>query len=636
MEEDTQINKVKTDEEIIKEICSDFERAEKYLYGWHQDCIDRYEHYKAQGVSKNIKKDNHFPVPFTSEQVDRVRADMMEKLFYRGEPCSVYGREETDEADALAKREFMEYQDKEDEIYSKIDNAILNCLLYGMAPAVVNYKEVYQNIMVEKSVPVQDGMGQSILDEMGQPLLTSQMQMTPTAVYQGASVTIVDPIDFYFTQEKRELRDEHPIMIRSKRTMKWLRDKRYIKQEVVDRIKAENDNPGSQSANDDLLTQRRSVNNLHYENETTGSNGEYDYIEAFKYMDLDGSGEKLWIFGMVNKKYLVRVDDANEIFDLGHPNVVVGTIDQEFGEVKGISLLDKFHSLQHGMDTLMGIWLKAMRMTVNKMWIGNSTLMKTKKLVNDSGVFIDVNGRPDDVMKEVVISPISKDVYAGMEMFRQMAQNSSTVNDIASGQVQAGVETLGEANILAAQSSLGIKRYLKNFESSFIEPLWEMRNQINMRFVNDPGYIYSVIGESVVYWRTITPGAIRANVDFICEASTRETQRTIITQQVLQAVNLVSGMMPILGPIPIIALLRKLYREGFGWKEDEINKELLPMEAIQANMMQQAMLQAQASRQSGDGGKPVENPQNMPQPQTESDAIQSAQAQFSPQVGEIG
>jgi hypothetical protein len=634
--EDTELANATIEEKILKTVTGDFDRAEKFLDGWHKDCLDRYMHYKSAGISKNIKKDNHFPVPFSSEQVDRVRADMEEKLFFRGEPCAVYGREEADDADAQAKRDFMAYQDDEDDIYRKTGDGILNCLLYGAAPATVNYKEELKDIMTDVEVEVKDEMGNAILDpNTTQPLMTMEQQRVSRPIYQGASVTIIDPIDFYFTPEKRELYDEHPFIIRSKRTMRWMENKKYIKQEVVARIKSEDDKGGGITSNDDLLGDRRRIMGL--DGDKTGAKGEYDYIEWQGYIDADGTGEKLWVIGVINKKYIVRLDDAEDVFDLGHPNIVVGTIDQEFGEVRGSSLLDKFHSLQHGMDSLMGIWLKAMRMTVNKMYVVNTALMKTKVLKNESGFVIECNGNPRDVVTPIEQTPISQDVYAGMEMFRQMGQNGSQVNDIASGQVQAGVETLGEANILTAQSSLGMKRYLKNFEESFIEPIWEMRNQINMRYVSDTGYLYSVIGENVVYWRTIEPGAIRANVDFVCEASTRETQRTVITQQVLQAVNLVSGMVPFMGPIPVIALLRKLYREGFGWKEDEINKELLPMDAIQASMMQKAMLDAQASQGAAQGeGKEGVPPQSMPQPKTEGDAIQSAQQQFTPQVGMVG
>jgi hypothetical protein len=313
---------------------------------------------------------------------------------------------------------------------------------------------------------------------------------------------------------------------------------------------------------------------------------------------------------------------------LGHPNIVVGSIAHDFGEVKGFSLIDKIHSVQHAMDSLMGMWLKSLRQTVNPMWTAQRSKLVNKRLVNEAGYIIDCLDDPTKTIKRVEQEQISKDIYAGLDMLRLMGQNSSGQSDIAEGIAQRGVETLGEANILSLKAALRIKGgYLKTFEDTFIRPLWKMRNQVNMNFCQDPGYIYSVIGEKVIYWRTIEPAKVRSHVDFVCNASSRENQRAVVTQQVLQALNLTIKMAGILGPIPLIKLLEKLYEDGFGWKRDDI-KEMLPIEAIAEHMLQQQLAEQQ-QQMAG------ENPQNMPQPKSEGQAEQSANAKSTPKVGEV-
>ena len=127
-------------------------------------------------------------------------------------------------------------------------------------------------------------------------------------------------------------------------------------------------------------------------------------------------------------------------------------------------------------------------------------------------------------------------------------------------------------------------------------------------------------------WRKIEPNQVRADVDFICEASVRENQRAVITQQILQAVNLNLKMIEILGPLPMIRLLEKLYEEGFGWRREDI-ENLLPVEPIAEQLIERD----REKQQQIEG----ENPQNMPQPKSEGDAQQSAQKKNSTPVGRI-
>ena len=512
------------EQKAVKRVNNDFERAEKYLETFHKQCNDRYSHYIAPGMDSNPNKDKYFPVPFTTEQVDTFVAESMEKIWHKDEPCAIYGRNLTDKADADAKREFMRFQDDNDGLYHKTRQALIHASICRIAPAVVNYKETFDITQELQDVPLLDGFGRQVLDIDGQtPLTTQQMVPVKKYTYQGATVELIDPIDFFWTPEKREIYDDTPFMIRTKHSMKWFKSKEYIIQKNLKQLKKEE--PPQVDIPKDLLDERRSGLGMGKQEE--GYENQYTYIEWHGYIDLDGEKE-LYIIGVASEDVLVRLEKASDIFDLGHPNIVVGVLGREFGEIYGLSLVDKIHSVQHALDSLGGMLFKNLRQSVNNMWIGDSSKMRTKKLVNDAGVFIDVmaGANIDGVLKRIEPVLISRDVYDGMALFRKMGQNSSGISDIASGVAQQGVETLGEANILAGQAATRTKGgYLRSFEKSFLEPIWQMRNKVNNRFVTDIGYLYAVLEDNMMNWRVLEPAQIKAEVDFVCEASARDTER---------------------------------------------------------------------------------------------------------------
>ena len=96
------------------------------------------------------------------------------------------------------------------------------------------------------------------------------------------------------------------------------------------------------------------------------------------------------------------------------------------------------------------------------------------------------------------------------------------------------------------------------------------------------------------------------------------------------AVNMNIKMIDVLGPQPLVLLLKKLYEEGFGWKKSDIDA-LLPQEAIeeQKRIMEQQRQAEMASKTTG------ENPNRMPQPLNASDAMKSASTANQPEVGRV-
>lgn len=616
-----------TELKAVLTVKRDFQQAQTFLDKFHKQGVERYKHYVAPGLESRIEKDRSFPVPFTTEQIDTLTADMMEKLFYKDEPCSMYGRNDDDKDDAEAKRKFIKYQDEIDDIEDKVRQAIVNCCIYKIAPAVINFKEKSKIVQIPQEVPLQDVTGQTVMGLDGVTPMT-EMKLMPKQVftYQGATTELVDPLNFFWTQEKKELYDEHPLMIRSRVTHDWLKKQPFITKQGLQSLKQKREVAAFHDYSD-LIDDRRGY--IGFDTHQPGSKKQYQYVEWQGYFDPDGKGNKeLYILGVINDDVLVRMQTVREVFDLDHPNIVVGRIGKETGEIYGLSLVDKFHSVQHGLDSLLGMWLAILRQTANPISAGDDTKMVTKQVKSEAGTHIRTRGNPNEAFMWYKAPQISQDIYAGIEMFTRMGQNAAGQQESSLGKADPGVDTLGEAQIVASNAVLRTKGgYLRSFETSFIGPAWKLRNHVNMKFCTDAGYLYSVIQDGIMHWRTIDPMTIRAEVDFVCEGSQRENQRAVVTQQVLQALNLTLKMAEILGPIPLIKLLAKLYEEGFGWKQDTI-KELLPIEAIAQQLMQNEQQRQQELA--------AENPQNMPQPKTEGEATQSAQQKNATPVGGIG
>lgn len=643
------------EQKAIKRVLDDFERAEKYLKSFHQESLERYEHYRASQKSQTItgKKDTKrkFPTPFTAEQVDTFRSLIMDKLYHRNKPCTIYGREETDKADAEAKQALFDYQDDVDKVEQKTRAAVMSGALYGIMPSKVDYKEVTETEIQMVSVPVTDDEGVILLSPLdGLPIMVEQPQQVEVPVYRGASVEPIDILDLFFTPEKKEIGDGEPVIIRSRHRPRFFEDKPIFFN--TDRIRKKDGASAGNSEADDMIASRKRFVGLEVGTDFFG--GHCTYLEWQGYYDPKDEtlespdGKKLepghYVIGVITggtyEDVLVRFD-----FDplkLGTENIILGTIMADEGSNIGESLIDKFHAIQHGMDTLMGIWLANLKQLVKRPKVVNSGAVKFAHQINNSvDEVIEVETSQDlrNAVMYVDVPNISPDVYAGMQMFREMGQNATRIRDSASGKAPEGAETLGEVQILQGSSNISINDYLKQIESTYVRPLYQMRNKINS-WTLDTDYVIRVIGEKGIEWRTLSPAQIRSSVDFVCEASSREMERGVISQQIIQAMQPTIQLMqmyaqlgypPQMWPRPDI-LMAKL-GEQWTWSEEMIEKiwpstklgqDKTPFPQIDPLLMAQ-----------GAGQGPQSTGAGLPQSRTQGEVEASAQGRNQTQVGRL-
>ena len=343
---------------------------------------------------------------------------------------------------------------------------------------------------------------------------------------------------------------------------------------------------------------------------------------------------------------LVKLDEIG--FETGKPNVIVGIMQSDENELIGTSLADKVCAVAYALDVLMGMYLENFKQSVNRGNVVNKSAIVTgaSSVLNEAGFTLEVNGDVDKAYRAVEPTRVSPDIYIALnELFPQLGQDAGGIQDILSGRGEVGADTLGESQMVATTAGMRLTNYLRTFERSFIEPLWDLRNQINIQFLNED-YLFRVIGDDAVGWRRVTPDQIRANVEFVCEASARETNRLVITQQLIQTMPISKEVMEAGYPVRLDKQLGELLERGFSMSTDKVREWLpslkLEEQGIDINAMliqnmmvemqmknvmaQTQMMQGQMAQGAMGGGQ-------LPQPNSEEEATESLQGANQTQVG---
>lgn len=652
-------------ERMLKKCQADFANAKTFLNKFHTICVAAYEWYHNAQQYDSLKVKSRFPVPFFQQQIDTFAAYILDKLFYKNRPCTVVGREDTDKGDASAKQDMMAYQDDQDRIYHKLDLFARDCAMYRVGIAQVDYENRTERRLVGSEEPIlmadEYGEPQPVLDPLTQePATRSRVVAEDVPIYRGAKVKRVDPLDFFITQDKENMSDGYPVMIRSRKPLEDFKDPIYIN---YDKLKTQHRGVAEDGLS---IHNKRMVHGLEPEQTAHKRNSEYiewqgevnkfdlyEYLGKPTEMEIEGvptvlvgpDDKTTAIFGWVGE-VLVRIEETP--FETKRPNVIVGIIQGDEGELIGTSLADKLGAVTQGMEVLMGILLENFKQTVNAGHIikKNALVKGSSTLVNEPGWVLETNEDVNNVHKRIDQQRVAPDIYQLLQdYFPQMGQDASGLQNILSGTGEPSVDTLGENEMVAATASMRMNSYLRTFETTFVEPLYQLRNQINMQFLNNP-YIYKVIGENAIEWRTIEPGQIRANVDFVCESSSRETNRLVITQQFIQTMKMMPGVKETGFPVRVDKMLGDLMERGFSMSADKINEYLPSLKLEEAgmdidqllidNMLFHLRMQGPMGLMVGANGPPGGNtPMGgpSPQPRNEGEARQSLRGSNQTQPG---
>ena len=664
------------EQKTLKKVNADYTRAQAFMRTFHAACLKAYRWYHAADNYEALVKKDRWPVTFFQTQIDVFTSYMMDKLFFKGRPCTTVGVEDTDKGDAQAKQELFDWQDYKDKIYRTFENLVRDAALYRIAVTQIDFKEKKKKQVVgyKEPIPAIDEMtGQPILDEMGEPVIVgieSKIRVDETIVYRGPHVKRIDPTDFFITQEKSEIDDEFPLMIRSRVTLEHFLNNPLYLEGTYDKLKEETVKRGDGSIQGadvpDSQLNKRMVRGLAPEQSESNElelvewqglldkKALYEYSKIPTSVEVDdgmggtkmepicGKGEKTWaIVGVVDTKTVVRLEESP--FDFDGPNVVVGVIQPDEAELLGVSISDKISPTQRALEILRRMSIENMKQQVNAQWVmkKGAILNYNSAKANNPGQVFETNEDVDKVVKRIEPSMVSPDITLMEGKVTQEGQNASGEQDIITGKGDPATETLGESEIVAGQASLRMSDYLRSLEETLVEPIYQMRNQINMQTL-DQNYVYGIIGEGAIEWRTATPGQIRANVDFICESSTRETNRIVITQQILQFAKAAAMAANMGTPVRFDILLGSLAEQGFSWPTRKVQEILPSLKMEQEGVDINGMLMAASLQQmigsvanAGLAGQPQPGQPGGPTAEatSERDANDSARAQTQTQTG---
>lgn len=681
--------------EIRDRIKEDYKNAKKFLEPMHRKMRDHLASCRNASQFTSLRKDNKFPVPYMQAKTDQAAADFTDKLFYADTPCTLVGREGTDKQDADAKQAMIRYQDEEDGIYLKFCRWVRDCIRCKMAVAQVDYVEETTIDWVQEDVPMyardmfnqlvmgEDGMPSVVTDADGNPVMSGEKKWArrEVPVYKGAKTKRVHPLNFFFTGDKEEPDDEFPVMVRSWQSKQYFYSKPYFFNQSllgdgtgVD-VDAQLVDQARQAADVDI-DRRNSKRPFRYvEWQAMVPKAKlFEFLAAKhpeEFQELDAgrlylrlpegpSGEPevveirpnewCWaIAGLVNDEVLVRLDESS--FDTH--NVVWGFIQTEDDGQTGIAISDLIEAVHKGFEDLVGMLLTSFKQSIDAFWIINENAVTKKgQLLNAAGKAFFTNGNPRDVMHRVEQPNLANAVFLVLQLFDQFGKDASGISSIVEGKGDRAAETLGESTQALMQGMLRMRDYLKTFEKSFVIPLYTKRNQVNAAMI-DSEYAYRVVGQKAKEWRTIEPHTIRAQVDFICESSTRETQRAVLIGQILQLSKTAPLSLSAGQPVRLDKLAAELAEVGFSWSQDKI-KEIWPLIALEESMgvekinqmlaenammlqmvQRMQMMMAAGGGMFGQGGVPGQGGAQsgvqpaapggpMPQPQSEGEAVQGA------------
>lgn len=617
---------------MVQRVVDDFEAAKRFMGPIHDQCDEAYEAYHNARKYKSMTKSKRFPVPVIQTLVDQFVAYVYDKLFYASKPCTVVGFEDTDDADAEAKQDMMTWQDRQERMTLKLEKFIRDAAMYPFCAAQVDFKEkTKREWQVVKRVK---RIGPFIVDEW------DEWSREPVTKYKGAVSKRLDPRMVFFGPDKAEMDDEFPIMVFSKQTKEYFETEDYFFNQ--DKISEE---PSSLA---DEVEDENKREMLGRDVGATESKKNEQYIEwhgwvkayeLYAYEDrideltqIDDAEEMVpVVMGVVNGQVLVRLDENP--LKLDQPNIIIGFAMPEEDELTGGSLAEKVMACHKGTQDLMGMLMANFHQSVNRMWVvWKSAILNQKPMVNEPGFVFETNQDVNKVIRSLDPPSISQDIYKIIAYLAQLGKDASSIQNPMQGKPDAGIETLGEMGILAGQAELPLRKALGTFETTFVEPLYAMRNAVNTNFIDAP-YAYGIIGESAVEWRTIEPGQIRARVDFMCESSTRETNKGVIGQQLLQWIKLAPQAAAAGQPVRIDKMLRK-FGEVIAAMKPKETLEFFPL--IEAEERQGGQLPLDPGViEQGLGNVPGNMPGNMPTPQTEAEAITAAGRQNSPQVRSV-
>lgn len=579
------------DKLIIERVLNDFETFSDALRDKHKHFSDFLKHYHNVVQKKRKQGQANVPAPLAAETVDTVHADIVDKTIGSdGLLVDITPGEATDIQHAEASKDLIQHQLYVEEAETVWGQLVKTCLQLGTAPAKVSYVERYKTFTERQ--PVIDMFG----NRVGFERVRSEK-----LVYKGPAITPVDIFDFFPHPDMVELDDDVPIIHRFIATPEHIKERArqglYKNTRYVDfekKISQLDDGDHAEKR------ERRELAGIKYHAATRLGVECYEWQGMY---DLHENDIRVnCVFVVTSDGVLLRADELP--YDDQEKTYICPRINRTAGEFWGVGLIEKQHPMIHGLNALNNTLLDALYQAVHKKRLIDSKGIPNKaELVNRQGQIIRIQrrgaGEPlDNYYRELDVGRVAPDVWQAMGMYQDWASKASGVADFMKGYLPSKVQSATAIQTTSSQASAKFRLLLKEIENTGSIPICKRMQKINLQFF-DQAEVVRVIGRRGLHWRTINPEDIAGEVHFVALGSTREIDKGVNIQQLMQTIQVASGSPQLQKVITILFLAltdqfklphRDMIQDILGWEQQKTQYyEQMKMQIAQMQMQRGEM-----------------------------------------------
>ena len=598
------------EERMLQRVTDDYANASQHRSGARMRTLEFRKQYRNARHYSEWRARKELPLPVAQELIDQFVAQLRQKMSDR--PATVVGTPGTEQSEIDVIQELTDYQDYVDDIKEKMAVALRDIAVDGFTAAQVDFTEKHTDkwSIVEEEVDAPED--QTYLHRWRGVMPTKikrTWKQVPVTTYMGPRVKVLDTLSVYWTQDKKELNDPHPIMVATDQPRDYFNSEPYFKnQDQIDEdetgaeVSVNMEDGEMPSANDPVAEpDGPTANNHHY----IEWQGRVNRSELYKYSK-DGQSpegdepkidpnETVWaICGVVDKKTVVRLHQLRTGQD--GPNLIIGCLQHDGSVFNAVGIMDMIYALCRSADRAGGMMETNIIQAIDAGWgIDVDRIRDKNPIVNTRNFILNTDGNPSEIIKRIDQPDMAEALFRLIAFYFEEAKKASRLTDITLGRGDPAAETLGESSMAESNSTTGLNDYLQTVEATFVRPLYQMRNAINVNLV-DRAFVYAVVGDGALHWRDpVDPSKIRASVDFICESSTREANKGIVTAQMLKVLDLSSTLIAAGVGLDATEATRLLFRDGFGLSKEQIEMLLPLLKMKQAGGIDTSQLVAVAS-----------------------------------------
>jgi hypothetical protein len=543
-------------------------------------CYKRYRNYVDQLVDdkgKPITGRSNISIPYSFTQVETILPRLVETLFAARPYVTVFGREAEDEFNAENMETLLDWQMNECfDIQRVFKTGLKELCMYGTAVTYTVWKLKERKVIKKQLQPVvDDESGESLMDEMQQPIQDWQPVETNEKEYDDPIVKFVDLMSFFVDPNADNIDDARYAGHVSYECKDYIQEMADQGLWEVDWKYIRNDYKHNQARADRMGAV--GLPNSDEDPDHSDENGIYEihhYWEDDKYVAIIN---RSWVAAETENPYWHKKKPYNKEVYCEVPH-----------EFYGMGIIEMIEDLQDELNNERNMRIDFRSFLLRRMFkVRRGANIDRKQLVFKQGGIIEVDEMDD--LDEMGVSDVPSSTFTEEQTIKQDMQDTSGAHDVVMG-TSSSSETATSTMSKDNNASMRFKLVISSVEKSLLVGVSRLMMQLNQQFM-DTDKVMRVTGEKGKTWVRLSPEDIQGEFDLTAAGSSVEPQanKEAFKQRMVELFGIVSNN-PIMQQHPdkIMALLGKVF-EAFDMKNTDM---LLPTEQdMQGTMAQQAVQQ---------------------------------------------